>query len=128
MGKNRFFDIVRILLGVVFFFAALYRIFNYSKGAEELSRLGIPVFLVSVVIIVELTIAASLILNKYVKYSTLTAIVFLVLAIIIGITSNFSYILQNIGELFVFDANPTDILLHVAYIFFLFLLFKNSKK
>ena len=120
-------DLVRILLGIVFLSAAVYRLFNYDAGINELSGFSVE-FLLIPMIILELSIGILLLINKGVRLAAITASIFLILAIVMGFVNNGKNIVSNLGELFVFNANPTDILLHIIYLAVLIFLFKKYKK
>lgn len=109
-------NILIVFMGVVFLSAALYRIFNYEAAVTEFTNLKLPLFLIPATILLETIIGILFIIKRYIKYASMVASIFLLIAIIIGTFSNFTNITKQIHELFVFDANPTDILLHVLYI------------
>lgn len=124
---KRHVRLVRCAIGIVFLSAATYRLINASAGFDELSRLRLPSFFYFLIIAVEITVGTAFIINKLVKYAALLSILFLVGAIGWGLIVNGSYVLSNIGELFVFDANPTDIFLHAIYIAVLLYIFRSSE-
>ena len=118
---------VRIILGLIFISAAIFRIFNYSVGIEELSRLNMPSMGLIPMIIFELAIGAMFISGYKVKLAALLTSLFLAFGLVIALIANFTGILSNIWELFVFDANPTDMLLHTIYLVILIYIFKRTK-
>jgi uncharacterized membrane protein YphA (DoxX/SURF4 family) len=116
-----------IFIGIVFVSAALYRIFNYQAGIQEFTELGISTLLIPFVILLELVVGTLFILNKKVIYASLISIIFLAFAIVIAMISNFKMIINNLSELFIFNANPTDILLHISYVILLLLIYFKYK-
>jgi uncharacterized membrane protein YphA (DoxX/SURF4 family) len=108
--------IVRILMAVIFLSAALYRIFNYNEAVLEMSSLKLPAFMGLFVILFEIVIGLLFIFDKIVKLAAISTVIFLSLAIIISLITNFSSILSNAKVLFIFNPEPTDIFLHTLYI------------
>lgn len=104
-----------ILLGIVFISAGLYRIFNYGVGVKEFQELKTSQIFLPLTIILELVLGTLLVLNKKVNFVLKSLLIFLGTAITIGVITNFKSIFSNINELFTFQANPTDILLHISY-------------
>jgi len=128
--KNKL-NILIIFMGVVFLSAALYRIFNYEIAVTEFTNLKLPLFLIPMTILLEIVIGILFIVRKYIKYAVLVASFFLVSAIFIGIISNFTNIAERVHELFVFNAEPTDIVLHILYVGILiaiYLFYPSEKK
>ena len=121
-------NIISFSLGIVFLLAGVYRIFNPQAGIEEFSKIGLPLFLLYAIILFELTIGMLLILGKKLKLVSGIMIVGLVIFIPIVLFSNLSGVIKNIGELFVFDSTPTDIVLHITYLIMLVHVFLNQNK
>ncbi|MFA5259150.1 MAG: DoxX family membrane protein [Candidatus Pacearchaeota archaeon] len=116
--KKRFeFDLlIRIFIGLVFLSAAVYRIFNFGAAEQELSNLNMPIILAIPLIMLEICIGLSFLFNFFIKQTSVVIIIFLVSALLVGFFGNFESIIQNLGELFVFSANPTDMFLHFVYL------------
>lgn len=119
---------IRIFLWIVFLSAWLYRAFNIQVWFQEMSLLHMPILLSYFVIVFEIILWALLLLNKYVENCLKLIILFLLCAIVQSFIVNFYSIIANLWELFVFDANPTDILLHMTYILLMFILLKSYLK
>ncbi len=118
-------------MGVVFFSAAVYRMFNYGAGIEEFNLLKIPVIFLPLSVLFELIVGTLFLLNKKLACASLTSIIFLSVAIVVAVLTNFREVLNSIPQLFVFKANSVDILLHALYVFLLFLIYfqyKTKKK
>lgn len=130
MNNGKIIRYLVVFIGLVFLSAAIYRIFNYNVGLKEFNQLGIPIFFLPFVILLEIILGLFFLLNKKVFYASLSSIIFLTIAIIIGFFSNFKIIIENISELFVFNATPTNIWLHILYIILLWIIlieYKNNK-
>jgi len=121
-------DVIRYFLAVVFISAAGFRIVFFQEGIDELIRLHIPWFFTIFIIIFELVCGLLLLSNKYVKTSAQLLVYFLIIAIVIAFIPNFIKIVVGMKELFVFDATPTDILLHFCYLLFLLILLHGYSK
>lgn len=122
------FRALLIFLSLVFIMAAVYRIVYYADSAQEMASLNLPQWVSILVIILEFSIALTLLFNKFVKMSSLIASIFLIIAILLGIVTNAKYVFSNVWELFVFNANPTDIFLHMTFLFMLILVYFASIK
>lgn len=127
MKKINYHDFFRVFLGIVFILASTYRIFFFEKGISEMNQLGLPIYFLYIVISLEFLLGLSLLSNKHVKLMSFLAIIFLSIALAIITIGNTTAIMSNLGELFVFDANPTDIVLHLTYLLILVFLFLDSK-
>lgn len=121
-------NIISFSLGIVFLLAGIYRIFNPQAGILEFNAIGLPIFLLYATILFELIIGVLLILGKKLKLVSGVMIFGLAIFIPVVIFSNLTGIIQNIGELFVFDSTPTDIVLHITYLIMLIHVFLNQKK
>jgi uncharacterized membrane protein YphA (DoxX/SURF4 family) len=129
MNNKKRIDWIVLLVGFIFLSAAIYRVFNYNAGVNEFNFLKIPLLFLPFIILLEVVLGLCFILNKKVFYASIIAIVFLSTAIILAFVSNFWAIINSISELFIFEANPTDILLHLLYILLLYLIlskYRNS--
>jgi len=87
-----------------------------------------PILLSYFVIAFEIIVWLLLLLNKYVENCLKLVMIFLLCAIAQAFIVNAHSIVSNLAELFVFDANPTDILLHMTYILLMFILLKSYLK
>jgi len=119
--------LIRIFIGLVFLSAAVYRIFNFGAAQEELLNLNMPLFLAIPLIILELYIGASFLFNFYTKPACIVIIIFLISALLVGFFGNSQLIIQDIGELFVFSADPTDMFMHFIYLLIVVLYFSYKK-
>lgn len=122
-------SILRIAMGAVFISAAVYRIIFPEAGLAELEILNTPGLFMYPIIALELTCGILMILNIFTKYAAGAIIAFLVIALVTAFVHHGGSIISEMGELFVFDPNPTDVLLHAIYIPILaiFLVRKNGK-
>lgn len=120
-------NLLRIFLGLVFLSAGIYRIFNWQQAVLEISNLHVPftAFLAILVITLEIAGGVLLILNFQTKKVALAFSIFIALALILAFLSNGQEIINNIGKLFTFQAEPTDFFLHFTYL--IILLFIASK-
>ena len=126
--------LLRITLAIVFIAAATFRIFNIYYAFSEMNALGLPGFVSFAVILLEIAIATLLLLKYKVRVVAVCCALFVSAGVVWAMIINGAEILSNVKELFVFNANPTDVLLHVIYVFLLILLIfrtennGNSKK
>ena len=103
-------------LAAVFFLAAAYRLLFISAAYSEMQTLHLPAYFAFFVIALELLLAVGFLSKKFVSISSVGAIVFIASAVLAGMLANFQSILSNLGELFIFNPTPTDILLHLMYV------------
>jgi uncharacterized membrane protein YphA (DoxX/SURF4 family) len=117
---------LKIFLGLVFLSAGLYRIFNWQEAVIEFTRLGLDTtYLPIMAIALEIIGGLFLLFNFQTKKVLLAFVIFLSLAILQSLIFSWPNIVSQTRELFVFQANPTDIFLHFTYlIILLFLLVK----
>lgn len=119
-------------LGIVFLFAAVFRIFNFQAGVQEFTSIGFPSSLITISVIVaillELLAGLSLLFHIQTRKVLILIGSFLSLSLVMVFANNASIILGNISELFVFDPTPTDILLHLLYILIIIVLILKEKK
>ncbi len=123
---------LRVLMGLVFFAAGVFRLFAPQAALNEMTSLGLSGVWIFPIAVLEIAAGLSLVLNRYVKYSAGVLAVFLLGALIKGLILGGSSLWLKAGELFVFDINPTDWFMHLTFLLillFLFLsaVFKNSK-
>ena len=126
MKKSDFISKARIILGVVFLAAAVFRIFSYQSALSEMAALNLPSFLAIPIIIFELLVAVSLLSNRFVKISSCAAAIFIGITLLQGIVVGGRKLLLNMGELFVFNPTPTDIFLHLIYLVLFVFVWRNS--
>ena len=103
-------------LSAVFFLAVAYRIVFIEAAYEEMRALHLSTWIAWPLIIFELCLAIGFLSKKFFKAASIAAIVFLGSAIAIALYWNFASILSSMGELFIFNPNPTDILLHLVFV------------
>lgn len=121
--------LLRLFLGIIFLSAGVYRIFNWQQAVLEFSKLNLNfVYLIALIIALEIIGGLFLILNIKTKKVLLVFIVFILLALMVALLSSGQALINNIGELFSFDANPTDVFLHFTYLIILTYLFWKQKE
>lgn len=113
-------DLLRILIGLVFFSAGIFRFINPSFVKLEFETLGVSNFFYLPLAFFE-SVGGFLILIKanYYKQIVKFFIFFLIFALLLAFYLNYNYLLQNISELFVFNINPTDVFLHFVFLIIL---------
>jgi uncharacterized membrane protein YphA (DoxX/SURF4 family) len=115
---------LRLFLGIIFFSAGIYRLFNWQQAVLEFSKLNLnSVYLMSLTITLEIIGGIFLIFNIKTKKVLLTFIVFILLALISSFLVSGQDLINNAKELFSFDSNPTDVFLHFTYLIVLIYLF-----
>lgn len=120
-------DILRIFLGVVFLSAGIFRVFNPLLAQDELQNLKLTGFLTYFLIVFEILAGLLLLSKKYLKAVYMALVFFLVFALINALVVNGKNIIDSAYELFVFNANPTDFLLHFIFLLILIVLIKELK-
>ena len=110
--------LLRLGLGVVFVLAALHRIIFFEIAYNNFIDLGLKPanLLIIVTIIIELTAGTLLILNRFIYQASLTLSALLVVGIIVAVLKAGQTLIQNIHEIFIVTATPTDIVLHISYV------------
>jgi len=109
-------DILRIFLSLVFLSAGIFRIFNYQAVVMEFSQLEIPIFFSYLVILFEIIAGLFLLFNKFSHQIYYLLVFFVTSALIWAFMINGRSLLADIGELFVFNLNPTDVFLHFVFL------------
>jgi uncharacterized membrane protein YphA (DoxX/SURF4 family) len=120
--------IITLYVGIIFLSAAMYRIFNLSIAKQEMILLNMPQFFVILIIIVETFLGVAFLLNKYIKIASITAIAFLVSALTLSIILQGASLISQVGKLFVFDLEITDVFLHLNYLILLLFVYFDNKK
>jgi len=118
--------LLRVLMGVVFCSAGLFRLFVPQAALDEMANLGLPVLLVFPITAFEIVLGLFLILNRYVKYTAGALVLFLAVALIKGMIAGGWGLFSLAGELFVFNVTPTDIFLHLVFLIILLYLFLTT--
>lgn len=108
-------DILRILLAFVFLTAGVFRVFNPLAASQEFSNLGVPAFLLPVMIIFEIGAGIGLLFNKFAKFIYWLLIVLVIFVLCLALVINGQEIISAAGELFVFNLTPTDWFLHFTF-------------
>ena len=110
--------LLRLGLGLVFILAALHRIIFFEISYNNFIELGLKPanLLIIVTIIIELTAGTLLILNRFIYQASLTLSALLVVGIIVAVLKAGQTLIQNIHEIFIVTATPTDIVLHISYV------------
>lgn len=124
--------LLKIFLGLVFLSAGIYRIFNWQKALLEFSEIAIfsipPFYVLIFTVALELIGGFLLIFSKKIKLVLFIFIVFLVIALFQTIMNSGKELISNAGELFSFNATPTDVFLHFTYLIILIHLLFSIKK
>lgn len=119
-------ELLRVFLGIVFLSAGIFRIFNWQLAVIEFSRFPfgqLNNYLIVFVIALEVIGGLLLLFNKKTKIVLVIFIVFLFLALVQIIATNFHNLLTQSSELFFFEATPTDVFLHFTYLIIIIYLF-----
>lgn len=121
--------LLRLGLGLVFILAALHRIIFFGIAYNNFIDLGLKPanMLVIITIMIELLGGISLILNRFIFQATLTLSALLLVGIIVAVIKAGPSLIQNINEVFIVSATPTDIVLHISYVIGLLTLFLYRK-
>jgi len=119
-------EIFRIFLSLVFLTAGLFRIFNPDMAVIEFTALKLPVFLSGFTIFFEIGAGLGLLFNKYVKIIYFLLAGFLTFVLAWALTVGAGEILSSLKDIFIFNLNSTDWLLHGLFlIIIMFLLLKK---
>jgi len=121
-------NILRYFLALVFLSAGIFRVLNPSVAAQEFINLELSLFLSPLMIIFEIGAGLGLLLNKYTKQIYYSLIIFLVIVLSWALIINGREIINQAGELFVFNLTSTDWFLHFIFLMITLLLLKNIKK
>jgi len=126
--KIKIEDIFRIFLVLVFLSAGIFRIFNPELAQQEAFLLGLPTSFSYFLSIFEVTIGFLLLIHVWTRlvYGVLAG--FLIAALELAFVIKNKEIFSSISELFVFDLNPTDIFLHLVFLFIVVLMIFREKK
>lgn len=110
--------LLRAGLGMVFILAGLHRIIFFEIAYDNFIDLGLKPanLLVIITIIIELASGTLLILNRFILQSSLTLLALLVVGIVAALNKAGENVVQNINEIFMVTATPTDIVLHISYV------------
>ena len=119
---------LRFFLAAVFLSAGIFRIFNPAAAEAELAALNLPSILSWLLVIFEIGAGGLLLFNKAVKTVARSLFIFLLCAVVYGLILNGRNIFTDSWELFVFRLTPTDVFLHIAFIFMLLVLILSKKK
>lgn len=117
----------RYFLALVFLSAGLFRIFNPSLAAQEFINLRLPLFLSPLMIMFEIGVGVGLLINRYTKQIYYSLLVFLLIVLSWALVINAREIINQAGELFVFNLTPTDWFLHLMFLVITVCLFKGFK-
>lgn len=111
--------LLRVGLGLVFLAAGLHRIFFFQLAVDNFAWLGLQpaTALVIATIAIEFFVATCYLLERKVALASGTLIALLVVAVGISLLKAGASFTQNINELFVLTATPTNIFLHFTYLF-----------
>lgn len=117
-----------MFLGIIFLSAGLFRIFDYPAAQLEVNGLQLPIAASVLVIILELAIAICFLTNRYVKYASLVAALFLMVPISISFFLYSEMLYSQFSDLFVFNATATDVVLHLVFLVLVVLIFVTERK
>ncbi|PIT94495.1 hypothetical protein COT98_03180 [Candidatus Falkowbacteria bacterium CG10_big_fil_rev_8_21_14_0_10_39_9] len=118
--------LLRILMGLVFFAAGVFRLFVPQAALNEMASLNMAGVWIFPIAAFEIVVGLSLFFNRYVKYSSAALIIFLFGALVKGLILGGKDLWLAAGELFVFDINPTDWFMHLAFWVILLVLFLST--
>jgi uncharacterized membrane protein YphA (DoxX/SURF4 family) len=118
---------LRLIMGMVFILAASFRLLFPSQAGAELAGLGLPGLMTWIIVLIELIVGVMLLVDYRVQVAAWIGIAFLGLALLWAFTHGFRQILDSVSDLFVFDIDPTDILLHFMYIILLAIILHRTK-
>jgi uncharacterized membrane protein YphA (DoxX/SURF4 family) len=121
-------SLLRILMAVIFISAGLFRIFNPIAAENELIKLGLPNFFTWFILVIEIGGGFVLLVGKYLKIVLVIFVIFLLVALGGALLSNGYNIIAQAGELFIFDATPTDFFMHFVFLVILIFLFRSKTK
>jgi uncharacterized membrane protein YphA (DoxX/SURF4 family) len=122
--KNR--RIITLALGLVFVLAGVYRVLFPQNAVQEMLDLKLPAALSYVLVPFELLLGVLFLSNRHVREAAAATMAFLILAILWGLVLNPGVLLDT-HELYVFNATPTDILLHAVYVGLAFLVINDRE-
>ena len=120
-------EIFRIFLGLVFLTAGLFRIFNPDMAVIEFTALKLPVFLSGLTVFFEIGAGICLLLNKYAKLIYWLLLGFLSFVLVWSLIVGGSAIVSSLREIFVFNLNSTDWLLHFVFLLIIVVLVIKKK-
>jgi len=118
--------LLRVLMGLVFCSAGLFRLFVPQVALNEMANLNISSLFVFPITALEIITGLALLLNRYVKYAAGALIIFLFFALIKGLIIGGGGLWTAAGELFVFNVTPTDFFMHFAFLVVLVFLFLST--
>ena len=125
--KDKVF-ILRVLMGVIFLAAALFKLLNPVAASQELSGLNLPQIFFWPFFIIEIVGGLCLLINFRVKLVSVFLGLFLLGALLLGLIVNGNEILRQAAGLFVFRAEATDWFLHFVFLVVIFYVFIVSRK
>jgi uncharacterized membrane protein YphA (DoxX/SURF4 family) len=132
IGKNKIEPIflLRLFLGLVFLSAGFYRIFNWQEAINEISGLDMTFVSITSVFIVAIEIICGYMLIANIKTKEVLCILtgFLTFAIAWVLITCWKDLAENIGILFVYKSNPTDVFLHFVYLIILVYLILETNR
>lgn len=117
---------LRILMGLVFCSAGLFRLVVPQLALDEMAALGLPALLFFPIAAFEIATGILLLVNRYVKYVSIALVIFLFLALIKGLIIGGQGLWTSASELFVFNTTPTDIFMHFVFLIILLFLFLSA--
>lgn len=121
-------NLLRILMSLVFLTAGLFRIINPNLASLELQNLYLPAFFSLPLIFLEIGGGFYLLIKgKYWRQVLFIFIIFLFFALVNALRVDFTGLMKNVGELFVFNLTPTDFFLHFVFLIILLFLFWKKK-
>ena len=103
-------------MGGVFLGAGLFRILRFDLATKEMAAFGMPPELAWVLIVIEVVSGLCIIVNFYAKQALIIMCGLMCSAFYMAIKTR-PELIGEVSELFVFDSTPTDIWLHMIYLF-----------
>lgn len=108
--------LLRFFLALVFLSAGIYRVFNYDSTVLEFTNLKLPIWISFFLIIFEIGAGLGLLINKYTKQIYSSLLIFLIIILVWALILDGKKIINQAGELFAFNLNPTDLFLHFVFL------------
>ncbi|MGI6373827.1 MAG: DoxX family membrane protein [Patescibacteria group bacterium] len=125
--ENKLATGLRYFLAVVFLSAGVGRLIFPELIRLEASELNLPSFFPYLIIAFEILAGACLLLGKNTRLAYFSLTIFLSLALIWALVLKGSVMLTQIGELFIFNLNPTDWFLHLIFLGIVIILLKLER-
>jgi len=117
----------RIIFALIFLGAGIYRLLNPNESFHEMEMLGLPNYPAYLIIGFEILCGIFLLLGKKLNLVYLSLASFLTIALLWGLISNFTMIIDTSTQLFIFNTTATDMMLHLMYLIVIIIILKKQK-